>query len=326
MRFLADGRQNLRQKWVCFDIFLVGLGTSSPLIIQPLRNHFSRSGNDNSSALAFLDLVLIFRILRLLRLLRALRLLPQFKTLWRLVQGLLSSMGTMLSMLALLTFTIYVFGCIGLEVITMHNKTAQDGAASAIRDSHFHSLPQAMLTLMQFVTLDSIAGIYGPLIDDNWWLMLYFLPIILILPVALMNLVTAVLVEAAMTMGKEDADIERSLKRRMLEQVEPEIHLAFQKMDKDKSGSLDQMEVVAAAGNLPAVLQDKIKPKEVLAFFDMLDIDGSGVEEADFVEGVFDHVMSDVPIQTRQMLKFLRLIWARIECPSCGERARDGAA
>ena len=46
---------------------------------------------------------------------RKLQLLVQFKTLWRLVQGLMTSCGTMLSMLALLFFVIYVFACFGLR-------------------------------------------------------------------------------------------------------------------------------------------------------------------------------------------------------------------
>merc|ERR1712216_496258 len=121
-------------------------------------------------------------------------------------------------------------------------------------------------------------------------------------------------VEAAMTMGQVDADMEKSHRRQMIMEMGPDIRMAFKKMDEDGSGILDKMEVAAAAVNLPELLQDKIKPKEVLAFFDTLDVDGSGeLEEDEFVEGVLNYMMSDVPIQTQQMLKLLRLIWTRID-------------
>merc|ERR1719329_2065950 len=96
-------------------------------------------------------------------------------------------------------------------------------------DYSFQSLPGVMLTLSQFVTLDSVAGIYTPLIEDKWWMIFYFLPLILIVPVALMNLVTAVLVEAAMAMATDDEEMAKQYRRAHLRQLAPEIRDAFRK-------------------------------------------------------------------------------------------------
>ena len=57
---------------------------------------------------------------------------------------------------------------------------------------YWSSLPIIMLTLVQFVNLDSIAAIYTPCIRANPWLALYFLAFILIVSVAVMNLVRRV--------------------------------------------------------------------------------------------------------------------------------------
>ena len=97
---------------------------------------------------------------------RKLQLLVHFKTLWWLVQGLMTSCGTTLSALALLFFVIYVFACNGREVITKQDglKFHDDEVVRANIEDIFSTLPVLMLTLTQFVTLDSVAGIYGPLV------------------------------------------------------------------------------------------------------------------------------------------------------------------
>eukprot|EP00438_Fugacium_kawagutii_P027996 Skav202947 [mRNA] locus=scaffold422:471720:476784:+ [translate_table: standard] len=56
--------------------------------------------------------------LRILRLLRALRALQYFRTVWRLVHGLLNSGNAMLSTCLLIVLTLYIGACLGIEMIT----------------------------------------------------------------------------------------------------------------------------------------------------------------------------------------------------------------
>lgn len=56
---------------------------------------------------------------------------------------------------------------------------------------YFDSLGKTVMTLMQFVTLDSLATIYFPLIVARPVLLCYFLPILVFVSIGLMNLVTA---------------------------------------------------------------------------------------------------------------------------------------
>eukprot|EP00435_Cladocopium_sp_Y103_P067734 s99_g30.t1 len=73
----------------------------------------------------------------------------------------------------------------------------------------FGSLPRAILTLVQFVSLDSIAGVYFPLIMAKPWLAIYFMPLMVLIPIGLMNLVTAVLVEHALSHATREEELHR---------------------------------------------------------------------------------------------------------------------
>ena len=59
------------------------------------------------------------RSIRLLRIVRALRVLHQFDTLYLLIQGLLNSATTILSIFCIICFFIYIFGLICIEFISV---------------------------------------------------------------------------------------------------------------------------------------------------------------------------------------------------------------
>ena len=83
-----------------------------------------------------------------------------------LVQGLIASSSMMLYTLVLLALIIYVFGLLGVEVITIKYMDDPD-ADPRIHDivqEYFPSQSATMLTFSQFVTLDDISSIYRPLI------------------------------------------------------------------------------------------------------------------------------------------------------------------
>lgn len=307
VRFTVEGRALLSQTVVQFDVAFVFLGAA--LAVSPLF------GDQAYEYLEVLRVALILRIFRLYRLLRALRLFPQFRLLWKLVQGLMDSMTTVLSTMPLLMITAYVFGCIGVEIIA-NNEALRDHPDPLIQElvhDNFSRLSWAMLTLVQFVTLDDTSQIYAPLVRERWWLFLYFLPILLIVSIALVNLVTAVLVEACLALSRTDQEMERAHRQQMLKKLVPDIRRAFHQIDDDNSGTITQDEIMNAADHLPTSLAEIVKPGEVLEFFEALDVDGSGeLEENEFVDGVVNLAMSDLPMATHQTLKLLRVIQAKV--------------
>ena len=59
-------------------------------------------------------------------------------------------------------------------------------------EEFFVDLGTSMLTLLQFVTLDSLATVYFPLIVERPILLFYFMPMLIFVSIGLMNLITAV--------------------------------------------------------------------------------------------------------------------------------------
>ncbi|CAK0832278.1 unnamed protein product, partial [Prorocentrum cordatum] len=185
VHWLADGTDNLSSGWFWFDsIVLVATGIVYTWIVDPILAATSQD-------LPLVSQILTLRVLRLLRLVRALRLMDHFKELWKLCSGLLRSSRTMLSVCALVIIALFVFGCLGVDLIATSPKLNQNEETRAIIEVHFSSLMVTLLTLMQFANADSIGSIYLPLCKVEPFLVVYFLVMWLVVTVALMNLVTA---------------------------------------------------------------------------------------------------------------------------------------
>ena len=108
-----------------------------------------------------LDKIMLVRMPRLARLVRAARLVVQFRTLWLLVQGLWHSIMPMLWTFIIMAAVVYIFAVLGIELI---REAPEYGEAYDVAQVSFQHLQGAMLTLIQFMTLDSIASTYKPLI------------------------------------------------------------------------------------------------------------------------------------------------------------------
>ena len=127
-----------------FDAALVTLGLGTSILEVGLGAEFLEN----------LGPIMVLRVLRLLRLARAVRLFSQFKALWMLVRGLLSSAGTMSYTFLLMVLIFYLFANMAIELITKDQ---------ALRDKEpeydqlvlqfFPNLATTMLTLVQFATL-----------------------------------------------------------------------------------------------------------------------------------------------------------------------------
>merc|ERR1712224_503631 len=104
-----------------------------------------------------------------------------------LFRGLLNCGRTMVYTVLLLMMVLYIFSCIGIEVVA-HHRLAEgadmDPIFRSIVDEHFYSLPATMLTLFRFVTMDNLHQVYTPLIEQDWTLALFFLTVILVISIA----------------------------------------------------------------------------------------------------------------------------------------------
>ena len=289
VRLIAGGGAVFCNLWWILDFILVIVGLAS-LVIAPLLTTWK-----------------IIRGLRLLRLVRAFRMIRYFKVMWRLVYGLLKAGGTMLSTTALMILTLFIAGCIALEIITQDQELKNDPVTGPIVEVHFASLPTSMLTLIQFVSLDSTADMFFPLMQVKPALVFFFLPIGIVISIGLMNLVTAVLVEKALAAAAEEAEIARIQVKNKVKGALPALLEIFMDLDQDGSGYITREEIQHVPLDiLPSGILENISIPSMADLFELLDVDRTGsLTQEEFVSGLLNLVLLDVPIWTIQSLRLL---------------------
>ncbi|CAK0864582.1 unnamed protein product [Prorocentrum cordatum] len=182
LRVIADGRSAFQSPWFRFDIILVFGGVLVSWVIMPIM---AMSGG--TEEIPYASQLLTLRILRLLRTVRVFRTMKAFSELCRLCNGLLRSLRTMLAVVLLVGLAIFSFAVLGVDLITYSESLKANDETRMIVESRFSSLPDFMLTLSQFTTADSLAGIYYPLCQVQPLLGLYFAALWMVITVALMN-------------------------------------------------------------------------------------------------------------------------------------------
>ncbi|CAE7452806.1 Scn1a [Symbiodinium natans] len=302
VRLIAKGWRCFQDRWFQFDFVLVVvtiLGQSIASLSEQVANAMQQ--------------VLVLRAIRLLRLIRAFKAIKQLRTVWRLVYGLITSGETMLSTLALLGLVIYVFAVIGLESIAKDTEIIADAATNKIVEDHFSSLYVSMITLSQFVTSDSIAAIYLPLMKKKPELTIYFLLLMIIVSISLMNLVTAVIVEGALEHARQDREEEQKLLTASAKNMLTEISDLFKGLDHDNNEMLSVSEVQRAEFEkkvaVPSHILDKASVDSMTELFAKLDIDHSGIlTREEFTEGLLNIFLLDIPVADMQVMKMVRML------------------
>eukprot|EP00439_Symbiodinium_sp_Y106_P042471 s1244_g5.t1 len=299
LRIVAGGVAVLKDVWFLMDLALVLVGWTA-LLFLPL------AGVDALAA----EKLLIVRGLRLLRLVRALRMINHFKVIWRLVYGLLTAGQTIISTTALILISLFVCSCVAVELIGKDRELLEDSVTGPIVQMYFRGIDKSLITLIQFVTLDSVASIYFPLIMLKPYLSVFFLGLIVVISIGLMNLVTAAVLENAMQAAVQDAEAEKSAMLNTVKDAIPELLKIFQSIDKDNSGILTHDEVESVEVDiLPKKFLQTVHVNSMLELFDYLDVDQTGeLTREEFIEGLLDLCLRDMPLPWVQMLKLLHLI------------------
>jgi len=127
--------------WNIFDFGIVFLGVIDTLMRALKLGH--RGGN----------FIAVARILRVMRVLRVVRLLKTFRQLRMLARGLIESVTIVFWIFFLIVFLIFIYAIFFTSII--NNRYFDWGEdEDAIRE-YFGTVPLAMFTLFQFVTLDN---------------------------------------------------------------------------------------------------------------------------------------------------------------------------
>eukprot|EP00439_Symbiodinium_sp_Y106_P035708 s876_g4.t1 len=276
LRYYVYGWTVIKSNWIKFDIFLI-VSSTIDLILRPIQ--FDSE---------LLDQMMVVRMLRLARLARAVRLMVQFQTLWQLVQGLMHSLTTLLWTFLLIMILMYVFAILGMEVITIDTSSDPGTAAyNTVAAANFRSFQDAILTLLQIFSLDSIGSIYRPLVNHRMFLFFYFIAAILVLAIALLNLVTAVMVNTSLDQASQDKEAKKAWEAAKRKKEVEQLKRLFEEFDEDGSGELTLEELETAPEELLGDLKELSGIDDVEELFNLLDYDGGGaIDTNEFCEGV----------------------------------------
>ncbi len=158
-RIIVNGARFWRDPWSVFDFVVVG-ATLLPL-----------SGN--------------FSILRAIRIIRALRLVSAIPSVRRVVGGLLSAIPSMGAVILLLLLVNYIFAVMGTKLF----------AAEFPR--HFGTIGASFFTFFQIMTLEGWAEeVVRPVMDKYPMAWLLFIPYIVFVVFAVLNLFIGIIVDA----------------------------------------------------------------------------------------------------------------------------------
>eukprot|EP00929_Paragymnodinium_shiwhaense_P020817 TRINITY_DN13752_c0_g1_i2.p1 TRINITY_DN13752_c0_g1~~TRINITY_DN13752_c0_g1_i2.p1 ORF type:complete len:641 (+),score=92.89 TRINITY_DN13752_c0_g1_i2:93-2015(+) len=299
LRFYAFGMSCVRDNYVKLDAVLVLVAVLTDVFLADLE------------IAEELKATALLRIARMARVARSLRLFEKFPGMWTLLQGISNSASTIFYAIVLLSVTLYTFASLGFEIITLRAMRYEPpDEVAAIIEEYFSTVPKTMLSLVQFVTMDSLGAIYRPLVIYQPGLALYFVLLILIVSILIMNIITAALVNGAIETASQDREAKRADTARRKKKLMRKLHDAFLRLDQDGSGFIEKAEIENAADS--EVLGEFLNA-DPMAVFDSLDVDESGCVSIDeFCEGLYEHVTSNVPIEIKRMDKRLANIHRRL--------------
>jgi Ca2+-binding EF-hand superfamily protein len=238
------------------------------------------------------------------------RLVAQARSLWLLVRGMAGSLLTMFYTFIIIFVALYAFACAVLELISRdHQLRAEDPEYEQLVQTYFPDLFTTLITLIQFVTLDSINTIYIPFIMKKPVTCgsLFFL-LIMLVSVALMNLVTAVIVEGAIAQANSERDVLKAYKASAVKSMLPRLGSLFHQLDPDGNGKITFDEILEASSELKDELASIVQAEDFVEIFQLLDDDRSGSLDIDeFIQSVTQITSSDLPIESVRMMKQISL-------------------
>jgi len=249
-----------------------------------------------SSTGGFLQTLSVLRAARLARLVRVVQRVPVFREAWMLVRGLSDSARTLFWTCVVIFFVTYVFAIFGLamvvEPLLRTQQELTDPGDVQIIDDLFQiclGLDRLMYTLIQVLTMDSYHNFMREIMRFLPFSWMYFYAYIAVAVFVLMNLVTAIIVENAVTTSQNDHAYQVQQKESKRQKELAELCELFAFMDADGSGTLSWAEFKESFDD-PEMSKKwfllDFQPEECKELFALLD-DGDGeIETKEFFEGL----------------------------------------
>jgi len=295
LRFTPKGLAVFRDAWVRFDFLLIILGILQSWIMEPLS-----SGSGSFGPL------MVLRMTRLFRLAKTMRLFSKVEACWMLVRGFMNSASIMFYSLMILFFTLYAFACMACEIITKHSKNSAEGDPlfHAEVEKYWSSLPQIMLTLARFACLDNTSEVYKVLVEQDPWLSIYFVFLILVVSLVLFHLLGAVIFSSVLEQHLAEQESAKRATEAEWASLIQNLKKMFLRIDVDGSGTLSREELLNIDPKDNEALTKALGVSTPMQVFNALDVNKTGeVSIAEFVNIIWDVVLKNTPLDLKRMEK-----------------------
>lgn len=210
----------------------------------------SRDSQSSANALT------IVRVIRLTRLFRIFHRVPWFREAWIIIRGAVSSGQTLFWTCCLIILVTYIFAIFGLNSLTVELQGHLHETSSAEEVAEIQKMlglvggvDTIMMTLIQFLTEDEFHTIIREMIIFVPWAWVYFYSYMAVGCFVLMNLVTAVIVENAMSNAAADVDHLVREKETKVRKELKELRAMFALLDADGNGFISWDEFQASFKN-----------------------------------------------------------------------------
>merc|ERR1719453_339454 len=163
--------------------------------------------------------------------------------------------------------------------------------------------------MIQFILVDDVANVYGPVVAAKPETLLFFLALVMFVSIALMNLVTAVIVEGAIEQAKLDREVNKAYKSAEAKKRMPIIREMFKKIDTDNSGDITLDEIVDVDEKTQEEMRKCFQMDDLVELFEIIDDDQSGTIKVDeFCDQLVHLVTTDTSMENLRVLRQLTLV------------------
>lgn len=275
LRIYAERTRCLYRSWDRFDVAVVFIGQVGEIAGWVLGHRANLIG--------------FIRACRVIRLLRMFRVLKRFKDLWSLVSGLVSAARTLFWAGILMFIILSMWSLIAVEVLDpLMSGITQSGMYSECPwcPDAFKSVMASNLTLFGCISGGDWPMLAIPLMTEHPWTAIIFVSVVFIMFFGMLNLITAVIVDAAAAARAHDLKANSRQRQEEQKKALKRFETLCKEMDTDRSGTISFEEVEDGFHNVPdfaALMQIMdIGEQDLQCVFDILDQDRTG--EVDYRE------------------------------------------
>eukprot|EP00928_Gymnodinium_smaydae_P040324 TRINITY_DN27359_c0_g2_i1.p1 TRINITY_DN27359_c0_g2~~TRINITY_DN27359_c0_g2_i1.p1 ORF type:complete len:630 (-),score=149.68 TRINITY_DN27359_c0_g2_i1:211-2049(-) len=253
-----------------------------------------------AEVLVFLQLELpsvsIMRVFRIVRAIKGMRALWSFRELYMMMFGFFGSMRAIAWATLVIYFMICIWSIIFVELVHPINLRV---ASTGIYDGcdrcprAFSTVFDSMVTLtQQIVAGDSWGTLSLPIIEEQPFVVVILLPALLTVQLGLMNLVLAVIVDAAESARSDDVDYQLQTKKKEQTEAKEKLLDVCAQMDIDQGGSLSIQELYQGFEENQEFMQQlhlmDIGKEDLAVVFAIMDQDKSGtLDYHEFVDQLY---------------------------------------